>query len=138
MPRLVRIPDVSFVSWDRLPKREVPADPIPDLAPDLAVEVLSEGNTEKEMQRKLKEYFLAGVRLVWYVDPRTRTVEVYSAPDQRTVLMEQQTLTGGDVLPGLALPLRQVFARMPRPAEKPARRREPQPPTKGKPRNKRK
>jgi Uma2 family endonuclease len=135
---LVRIPDVSFISWDRLPNREVPADPIPDLAPDLAVEVLSESNTEKEMQRKLKEYFLAGVQLVWYVDPQTRTVDVYTAPDRLTRLTGEQTLTGGDVLPGLALPLQQVFARMPRLAEKPSRRREPLTPTKGKARNKRK
>jgi Uma2 family endonuclease len=64
MKGLVRIPDVSFVSWNQLPSRTVPDEPIPDLAPDLAVEVLSKGNTPGEMQRMLKEYFLAGVRLV--------------------------------------------------------------------------
>jgi Uma2 family endonuclease len=78
------------------------------------VEVLSKGNTPTEMQRKLKDYFLAGVRLVWFVDPKRRTVEVFTAPDQSRVLREDQTLDGGDVLPGLALPLRQVFARVPR------------------------
>ena len=62
---LVRIPDVSFVSWDRLPEGKVPSEPIPALAPDLAVEVLSQGNTAKEMNRKRREYFEAGVRLVW-------------------------------------------------------------------------
>jgi Uma2 family endonuclease len=67
---------VSFVSWDRLPGHELPAEPIPDPAPDLAVEVLSESDTEGEMKRKLREYFKAGSRLVWLVNPRTRTARV--------------------------------------------------------------
>ena len=73
LPRQVRIPDVSFVNWDRFPGGKLPKTPIPAVAPDLAVEVLSESNTEGEMRRKLQDYFTAGVRLVWYVDPRTRT-----------------------------------------------------------------
>ncbi|HVS36801.1 MAG TPA: Uma2 family endonuclease [Gemmataceae bacterium] len=55
MPGLVRLPDVSFISWDQLPKRERPTDPIADLAPALAVEVLSKGNTKREMGRKVRE-----------------------------------------------------------------------------------
>lgn len=70
---LVRIPDVAFISWDRLPHRRVPTAPLPALAPDLAVEVLSAGNTPGEMARKCREYFAAGVRFVWLVDPETRT-----------------------------------------------------------------
>jgi Uma2 family endonuclease len=116
---LVRIPDISFVSWDQLPNREVPTDPIPDLFPDLAVEVLSESNTQKEMDRKVKEYFLADSRLVWLVDPATRSVRVYTAPDQSVRLTEGQTLDGGDVLPGLRLPLKKVLAKLPRRAAKP-------------------
>src|SRR5262249_4645969 len=54
-PGVVRIPDVSFISWSHFPDRELPAEPIPDLAPDLAVEVLSEGNTPQEMALKLRE-----------------------------------------------------------------------------------
>jgi len=111
MPGLVRIPDVSFVVWGRMPPAGAPAKPIPDLSPDLAVEVLSEGNTPREMDRKLQEYFDAGARLVWYVEPRDRTVTVYTAPDQFTVLDETATLDGGDLLPGFTLPLRELFAR---------------------------
>jgi Uma2 family endonuclease len=111
---LVRIPDASFISWTQLPERLGPRKKIPELYPDLAVEVLSEGNTKGEMQRKLKEYFLAGTRLVWFVDPEARTVEVFTAPDVSTVLGESQTLTGGDVLPGFELPLKQLFARVPK------------------------
>jgi Uma2 family endonuclease len=125
MPRLIRIPDVCFVSWDQLPTREVPSEPIPDLAPDLAVEILSEGNTKGEMARKLKDYFLAGVRLVWYVYPDKRTVEVYTAPDQCTRLDINDTLDGGDVLPGFRLPLKKLFARVGKerlPARKPSKK----------------
>jgi Uma2 family endonuclease len=123
MPGLVRIPDISFVAWERLSGRRIPDGPLPDLVPDLAVEVLSEGNTAKEMERKLKDYFFAGVRLVWYVDPSRRTVQVYTAPDQQTELGEGQTLEGGAVLPGFALPLEQLFAKLPRPGNGPGKRR---------------
>jgi Uma2 family endonuclease len=112
LPGIVRLPDVAFASWDRLPNRELPDVPIPDLVPDLAVEVLSPSNTRGEIKRKLKEYFLAGVRLVWVVDPKTRTAQVYTAPDESAVLAEDQTLDGGDVLPGFKLPLRKLFARV--------------------------
>ena len=61
---LVCIPDVSFISWSRLPDRRIPGQAIADLVPDLAVEVISHGNTRKEMSRKLRKYFTAGVQLV--------------------------------------------------------------------------
>src|SRR5260370_15442619 len=77
-PGLVRIPDVSFISWDRLPGRERPREPIPDLAPDLAVEVLSEGNTRPERARKGREYFDHGVILGRLSDTRDRTAPAFS------------------------------------------------------------
>jgi Uma2 family endonuclease len=113
MPGLVRIPDLSFVSWARLPNRKYPTAPIPRLAPDLAVEVLSKGNTRGEMERKLRDYFFAGVRLVWFIHPKKRSVEVFTAPDQSRLLTEEEVLDGGDVLPGLVLSLRELFARLP-------------------------
>jgi hypothetical protein len=100
--------------WMLVAVRLVPPEPIPAVAPDLAVEVLSEGNTEGEMQRKLRDYFAAGVRLVWYVDPRSRTAKAYTAPDQGIVLDQQQSLSGGEVLPGFELPLRDLFAELDR------------------------
>jgi Uma2 family endonuclease len=111
---LVRIPDVAFVSWNRLPDRHVPTAPIPTLAPDLAVEVLSTGNTAQEMARKCREYFAAGVRLVWLIEPETRTVTVHTTPEHSTVLREEDTLTGEVVLPGFALPVRELFAELDR------------------------
>jgi Uma2 family endonuclease len=111
---MVRIPDVAFASWARLPGRRVPVEPIPDLVPDLAVEVLSRSNTEEEMARKLREYFAAGVRLVWLVDPEARTVAVYTSAEQFTLLDQTQALDGGDVLSGFTLPLSQLFAELDR------------------------
>jgi Uma2 family endonuclease len=110
-PRLIYIPDVSFVSWDRLPDRVLPTKPIPELIPDLAIEVLSKGNTKKEMARKLRDYFATGVRLVWYVDPRTRTIEVYRSPTDHSNLSENDILTGGEVLPGFEAKIANIFAR---------------------------
>jgi Uma2 family endonuclease len=109
-PGLVRIPDVSFVAWEKLPGRRLPRQPIPDLLPDLVVEVLSEGNTPREMARKLDEYFALGVRLVWLVNPTVETVEVYTSRHQSLVLDKSAILDGGVVLPGFTLPIRTFFA----------------------------
>ena len=105
---LVRIPDVSFVSWAQLPGRRVPRVPIAELAPELAVEVISPSNTAREMERKLQDFLAAGVRLVWYVHPGPQEVHVYTA-ERHDVLTIDQELSGGDVLPGFVLPLRRLF-----------------------------
>jgi Uma2 family endonuclease len=109
VPGLIRIPDLAFASWDRIPGRRRPTEPVAGFAPDLAVEVLSLSNTPAEMARKRREYFEAGVRLVWEVDPRARTVDVYDSPEHSTRLDQSRTLEGGEVLPGFALPLADLF-----------------------------
>jgi Uma2 family endonuclease len=123
MQGLVRMPDIAFISWKQLPKRKYPNEPIASLIPELAVEVLSESNTRGEMERKLKEYFLAGTQLAWIVDPIQRTVDVHTAPDQFTRLKEDETLDGGMLLPGFRLPLKRLFARVEKPRQR--RRRKP-------------
>ncbi len=110
----IRGPDVTFVSWDRLAGRRGPSDPIPELAPDLVVEVLSLSNTLGEMARKRSEYFKAGVRLVWEIDPRARTVRVYTSETTYTDLSAADTLDGGAVLPDFTLPLTELFAELDR------------------------
>ena len=121
---LVRTPDITFIRWDSV---DDPAtlDPLPgpflEVPPDLVVEVLSEGNTPREMQIKLGEYAAAGVKLVWYVDPDAKTVTVYPKGRERgkKVLGEGDTLDGGKVLPGFALPVADLFApRAPAPKKK--------------------
>ena len=113
-PGNIRVPDVAYLSWARTPRRRVPSTAYSEFAPDLAVEVLSPSNTRAEMDRKRAEYFAAGVRLVWEVDPRARIVAVYAAPDGPTILDATMTLDGGAILPGFALPLADLFAELDR------------------------
>jgi Uma2 family endonuclease len=112
---LVRIPDVSFISWDRVPGGEVPEEPVPLLVPDLAVEVISRSNTRKEMAEKLQEYFEKGVRLVWYVRPRSRVVDAYKSPDRFARLTASMRLDGGEVLPGFSVQVSELFEMPKRP-----------------------
>lgn len=113
LPGKVRMPDVAFLSWDRFPDRVLPSEPIPDLAPDLAVEVLSKGNTRAEIALKLREYFQSGVRLVWIIDPKKRLARVHTAPNHGTEISEEESLDGGDVLPGFRVSLRELFEELP-------------------------
>lgn len=114
MANLVRIPDVAFTHWDRLPGRQPPTVPIPQLAPNLAVEVLSRSNTRGEMRVKRQDYFTAGVELVWEIDPNARTVAVYTSVTDVTRLTATDTLDGGSVLPGFTLLLQDLFAELDR------------------------
>jgi Uma2 family endonuclease len=111
---LVRIPDVSFASWDRFPDRKIPKEAIPSLTPDLVIEVLSETNTRAEMERKRGEYFRSGVRLIWVVDPEARVVSAYTPDGRCEILDASQTLSGGDVLPGFTLKLDELFSELDR------------------------
>ena len=71
--------------------------------------MISEGNTDEEMDDKLQKYFQAGLRLVWYVYPETRSAKVYTSPHDVTEIDEGGFLEGGDVLPGFRLSLRELF-----------------------------
>lgn len=109
-PRQVRLPDVSVISpvkW-RAWCRTRPA--IGDFGPDFAVEVLSRKNTRKEMTRKRRDYFAAGTRLVWEINPRRRTVMVYTSLKNPTRLIEADTLSGAPVLPGFTLAVAELFS----------------------------
>ena len=111
----VRIPDVAYFSWESIPGRRFPKEPIPTLAPDLAIEVLSVGNTAREMLLKRENYFSVGVRLVWIVDPRARTVSVYTTSESpAAVLAESDVLDGAPVLPGFTVSLREFFGELDR------------------------
>jgi len=113
-PGLVRIPDVAFVSWERVPGGRVPEDPVPVLVPDLAVEVRSRGNTDEELDRKRGEYFKAGVRQVWLIDPDLRTVTVHDGPGRSRTWRGDVVLDGGEILPGFTLDLRELFSELDR------------------------
>lgn len=107
-----RLPDVSYTAWGNLPAADAHLQRVGRYAPDLAVEILSDSNTQREMARKRREYFAAGTKLIWIIDPEPRTVEVYadpSRPDLMALLRATDTLDGGAVLPGFALPLADLF-----------------------------
>ncbi|MBI1902596.1 MAG: Uma2 family endonuclease [Planctomycetia bacterium] len=110
LPHQVRMPDISFFSWKRWPKQKLPRRPIPAIVPDLAVEVISETNTRAEIRRKLREYFQAGVRLVWSIDPGTRTARAYTSASKGKEIADDGVLDGGAVLPGFRLSLKKLFA----------------------------
>jgi Uma2 family endonuclease len=118
LPGLLRIPDVAFFSWGRLPGGRLPSEAVPELAPDLAIEVLSEGNTKREMEKKRKEYFAAGVDVVWEVDPKKRSVTVYERGRKKPrVYHPTQTIESGGSLAGFRLVLADLFCELDR-AEK--------------------
>jgi Uma2 family endonuclease len=107
----VRGPDVAFVAWDRLPGRSIPSDPIPELVPNFVIEVLSTGNTYSEMSRKRREYFHAGVELLWMVDPRERTVAIYRTSNDAEVIREGE-ISGEHVLPNWRVDCGELFGKL--------------------------
>ena len=106
-PDTVRAPDASFVAAERLPP-ELPAGFLL-LAPDLAVEVVSPGDTDREVQEKVEDWLAAGTRLVWAVYPATHPVAVYSSLETVQVLSQEDTLEGSEVVPGFACRVGDLF-----------------------------
>jgi Uma2 family endonuclease len=118
MPSLVRAPDICVIRKEQCPGGKFPRQPVPELVPALAVEVLSKSNRPGEMNRKLNEYFRCGVMIVWFIDSAKETVEVFTAPDKSVVLRKDQSLDGDDLLPGFKLPLAELFANLEAPESK--------------------
>jgi Uma2 family endonuclease len=102
-------PDISFVGKERLPGRKAISPGFFQGAPDLAVEVISPGESQKRLEQKLAQYFAEGTRLAWVVNPKDRTVCVYTSPEHSTTLHEGDQLEGAPVLPGFAFPLKELF-----------------------------
>ena len=107
-PDVVRAPDVSFVAAARVPATGIPSGYWP-CAPDLAVEIVSPSDRFSDVHRKIEDYFAAGARLVWVVDPETRVVHVHRSPHDVQVVGGEAELTGGDVLPGFRCPVKRLF-----------------------------
>jgi Uma2 family endonuclease len=105
----VRMPDVAFFRREDLPGGKLPPEPAPQLAPALAVEVLSESNTDEEMRINVHEYFQSGVRIVWMLDPGTRTLRVYDAPDRFRQLTAEDMVDAGELLPDFAAKVSEFF-----------------------------
>src|SRR5207253_4960700 len=95
--------------WDRLPGGRVPDVEIADCIPDLVVELPRDGNTEREMDRKVREYFEFGVRMLWMIRYPERNAAVYSSHTDTKRVLATGTLSVGDVLPGFDVPLASLF-----------------------------
>ncbi len=106
-PDTVRAPDVAFVKKSRVPS------PKPkgffEGAPDLAVEVISPGDTLQEVEDKVGDYLDAGAHSVWTLNPRRRTVTAYSHDGTFKILHENDSLDGGDVFPGFSVRVGDLF-----------------------------
>ncbi len=121
-PDTVLCPDIAFVAAERLAAVGL-GGPFPELAPDLAVEVLSTGDRASEARAKVSEYLAAGVRAVWVIDPAARTVRVHARAGGVRLLTESDELDGGDVVAGFRCPVAELFAAPASPSRGPRVRR---------------
>ncbi|HUF13498.1 MAG TPA: Uma2 family endonuclease [Longimicrobiales bacterium] len=108
-PATVRAPDVAWVASRGAPEARVPAEGFWPGAPDLAVEINSPSNSASYVLEKVQQYLEAGSRMVWVIDPPTRTVTVYRSREHIHILGPDTELDGADVLPGLRLQIASVF-----------------------------
>jgi Uma2 family endonuclease len=108
-PNKVRKPDASFIRLERMPADEEPEGHC-RIAPDLAVEVTSPNDLFDKVEEKVEKYLTAGVRLVWVVNPPTRTVRVHRADGTVARLREADELSGEDVVPGFRCRVSELFA----------------------------
>lgn len=106
-PDVLLGPDLAFVRADRVPVNE---DEYPRLAPDLVVEIISPSETGPSVEEKTELYLPAGVRLVWALDPRRRTLRVRRPDGTDRLLGEGDVVDDEDVLPGFRLPVARLFA----------------------------
>jgi len=108
-----RSPDISFFAKERLQgMTELPTGFL-EGAPDLAVEILSPGNTVEETEAKITEYFDNGARLVWVISPTQHYILVYrSAQEPDRLLKTIDALDGEEVIPGFTLPVADLFQQL--------------------------
>ncbi|HUT11742.1 MAG TPA: Uma2 family endonuclease [Thermoguttaceae bacterium] len=107
-PDTVRAPDVGFVRAERVPATLTTG--FFQGPPDLAVEVISPNDRAGDLLAKVQDWLGAGCRVVWVVDPGTRTVSVYRGEKQVTILTVSDEVTGEDVVPEFRLPVAEIFA----------------------------
>lgn len=109
-PPTVRAPDIAFVAAGRTPAGESHIGFAP-FAPDLAVEIVSPSNSAVEIRARVFDYLDAGTRLVWVVEPGSRTITSYSSPEELRVLHMGEVLDGAEVLPRFRASVSEIFAR---------------------------
>ncbi len=108
-PDTVLAPDVSFVRRERIPESGRPQAFYPG-APDLAVEVVSPGDTKKEVAGKVEDWLAAGCQAVWVINSKRRTVVIHRPQTEALTLTEDDELDGQDVVPGFRCSVSEIFA----------------------------
>ena len=108
-PDTVLAPDAAFVRRERTIGVDDSEVYFPG-PPDIAVEVISTHDRLTEVAAKVALYLAAGTLMVIVVNPRNHTVQVHT-PDGVTELTEDDTLDGGDVLPGWSMPIADIFSK---------------------------
>jgi Uma2 family endonuclease len=107
---LQRRPDLALVSFERWARgRRVPAEPAWEVVPDLAIEVVSPKNFAYDVVQKIEDYFKTGVLRVWVIYPNVSKIYDYESPSSVRILSSEHSLEGGTVLPGLQVPLKDIF-----------------------------
>ena len=107
-PDTVRAPDAAFVRQASIERQGI-VKGYWEGAPDLAIEVISPGDTYAEVSEKVEEWLTAGCRMVWVINPRRETVEVYRPNVDFTILHRTDTLDGGDVVEGFQCRVQDIF-----------------------------
>ncbi|MDB5309961.1 MAG: hypothetical protein JWO38_4163 [Gemmataceae bacterium] len=104
-----RKPDAAFIALDRFTPEQYDTEGHISVCPDVVVEVTSPNDLSYDVNEKRQEWLRAGVRVVWVIDPKEKTIHAYRADGSVTLLRETDTLTGDPVLPGFAVPVAELF-----------------------------
>jgi Uma2 family endonuclease len=107
-PDTVLAPDVAFISREHIPESGIPKKYWPG-APDLAVEVLSPGDTAREVEKKVNQWLTAGAHLVWIVNPKRKSITVYRASGDAVTFSERDELDGEDLVLGFRCRVSEIF-----------------------------
>jgi Uma2 family endonuclease len=108
-PERMRGPDIAYVTEDSLRRHGDPGPRLAHFAPDLAIEIDVHGPRKQGGLQRVRDYLEAGVRLVWTIEPRTRSATVYRQDGSVAELSERDALDGEEVVPGFRLPLDELF-----------------------------
>jgi Uma2 family endonuclease len=106
-PLTIRQPDVSVISKERIAATE--AESYFQGAPDLAVEIVSPSDSAQDLEAKVRQYLQAGAQQVWVLYPKTKNIHVFSGTRSLLILDENQTLEGGEFLPGFSIKVSDLF-----------------------------
>lgn len=108
-PDTVIAPDIAFIRQERV-EAVGRVKGYWEGPPDLAVEVVSPGDTASEVEEKAQTWLEAGTNQVWIISPRLRTITIYRSPSEISTLTEKDRLDGGEVVPGFSIPVTDIFA----------------------------